>query len=66
MKSQYEFEIVRSNLMNKDRFSLDVCFGELLCKEQLLFTQGIFKQENFVTTAFAIQGKENGRNMSNI
>eukprot|EP00258_Populus_trichocarpa_P033414 XP_024449433.1 uncharacterized protein LOC112326270 isoform X2 [Populus trichocarpa] len=44
MKLRFEFEITRSNLMNRDPFpSLDVCFGELLREEQRLLTQGIFK-----------------------
>jgi hypothetical protein len=34
MKLHPEFKVTRSNLMNRDPSpSLDVCFGELLCKE---------------------------------
>jgi len=52
--------------MNRDPLpSLDVCFGELLCKERLL-TQGNFKQDNSAAVAFAAQGKGKGRNMSNM
>ncbi|KAL9384335.1 hypothetical protein Peur_021345 [Populus x canadensis] len=53
MKLRSEFEITCSNLMNRDPLpSLDVCFGELLCEEEHLLTQGNFKQDNSTVVAF--------------
>jgi hypothetical protein len=43
MKLRPEFEVTCSNLMNWDPSpSLDVCFGELLHKEQSLLTRAMF------------------------
>jgi hypothetical protein len=44
MKLRPEFEVTRSNLMNRDPSpSLDVCFGELLREEHHLLTQVAFQ-----------------------
>jgi hypothetical protein len=43
MKLHPEFEVTRSNLMNRDHsLSLDVCFGELLREEQRLLIKATF------------------------
>jgi hypothetical protein len=47
IKLRPEFEVTRSNLMNRDPSpSLDVCFGELLREEQRLLTQATFQQDS--------------------
>lgn len=67
MKLRSEFESVCSNLMNRNPSpSLDICFRELLRKEQRLFTQNAFNQENVQLVAFAPQGKGKCRDMSKI
>jgi len=44
MKLKYDFEVIRTNLMNKAIVpSLDECLNELLCEERLL-TQANMKQ----------------------
>lgn len=66
MKLRSEFEITRSNLMNRDSSpSLDVCFGELL-REERLVTQGSFMQDNSGVVAFAAQGRGRGQSMGNV
>jgi hypothetical protein len=59
MKLRPEFEVTRSNLMNRDLSpSLDVCFGELLREELLLLTQATFQQgSNPNLVAYAVYGK---------
>ncbi|KAF3621213.1 hypothetical protein FXO37_32912 [Capsicum annuum] len=63
MKLRFEFETLRSHLMNRDPSpSLDVCLRELLREEQCFVTQNAFKQVDIVV-AFAAQGKGKGRDM---
>ena len=65
MKLRSDFESVRSNLMNRDLSpSLDICFRELLHEDKCLVTQNALKNENYVTIAFAAQGKGNDNDMS--
>jgi hypothetical protein len=67
MKLRSEFEITRSNLMNRAPLpSLDGCFGELLREEQRILTQSSLKQDNPAAVAFAAQGRGRGRNMGNV
>jgi hypothetical protein len=68
MKLRHEFEITRSNLMNRDPSpSLDVCFGELLREEQRLLTQATFQQDsNPNPVAYAAYGKGKGKDMRKI
>ncbi|TXG67369.1 hypothetical protein EZV62_008644 [Acer yangbiense] len=68
MKLRPEFEITRSNLMNRDPSpSLDVCFGELLREEQRLLTQAMFQQDsNPNPIAYAAYGKGKGRDMRKV
>jgi len=67
MKLKSKFKIIHLNLMNWDILpSLDICFRKLLCEEQRLLTQDIFKQENYVTITIAAQWKGMSRNKSNI
>ena len=61
MKLRPEFEITRSNLMNRDPLpTLDVCFGDLLREEQRLLTLDSLKQDNTAVVAFAAQGRGKG------
>ncbi|KAK0597672.1 hypothetical protein LWI29_027447 [Acer saccharum] len=68
MKLRPEFEITRSNLMNRDPSpSLDVCFGELLREEQRLLTQAMFQQDsNPNPIAYAAYGKGKGKDMREV
>ncbi|KAA8542248.1 hypothetical protein F0562_023616 [Nyssa sinensis] len=65
MKLRPEFEVTRSNLMNRDPSPyLDVCFGELLREEQRLFTQAAFQQDaNPNPVAYATYGRGKGKDM---
>nr|CAN67587.1 hypothetical protein VITISV_036279 [Vitis vinifera] len=61
MKLRPEYESIRSSLLNKSHVpSLDICFGELLRKEQRLSTQAILEQSHgssgTTTVAYAAQG----------
>ncbi|KAG6629834.1 hypothetical protein CIPAW_14G112700 [Carya illinoinensis] len=69
MKLRPEFEVTRSNLMNRDPVpSLDVCFGELLREEQCLATQATYQHDKMIpnVVAYAAHGKGKGRDMRNI
>ncbi|TXG56864.1 hypothetical protein EZV62_018177 [Acer yangbiense] len=68
MKLRPEFEIARSNLMNREPSpSLDVCFEELLRKEQRLLTQAMFQQDSSPNPiAYAAYGKGKGRDMRKV
>jgi hypothetical protein len=68
MKLRHEFEVTRSNLMNRDPSpSLDVCFGELLCEEHCLLTQATFQQDsNPNPVAYAAYGKGKGKDMHKV
>ncbi|RVX16767.1 Retrovirus-related Pol polyprotein from transposon RE1 [Vitis vinifera] len=62
MKLRPEYESVRSSLLNRSPVpSLDICFGELLRKEQRLSTQAILGQSHgssgTTTVAYAAQGR---------
>ena len=62
MKLRPEYESVRSSLLNRSPVpSLDICFGELLRKEQCLSTQAILEQSHgssrTATVAYAAQGR---------
>jgi hypothetical protein len=63
-----EFEVTRSNLMNRDPSpSLEVYFGELLREEQRLLTQATFQQDsNLNPVAYAAYGKGKGKDMRKI
>ncbi|KAJ9707254.1 hypothetical protein PVL29_002306 [Vitis rotundifolia] len=61
MKLRLKYESVRSSLLNRSHIpSLDICFGELLRKEQRLSTQAILEQSHgnsgTATIAYATQG----------
>jgi hypothetical protein len=68
MKLRHEFEVTRSNLMNRDPSpSLDACFGELLREEQRLLTQATFQQDsNPNPVAYAAYGKGKGKDMRKV
>ncbi|XP_042966866.1 uncharacterized protein LOC122300350 [Carya illinoinensis] len=69
MKLRPEFEVTRSNLMNRDPVpSLDVCFGELLREEQRLATQATYQHDKMIpnAVAYAAHGKGKGRDMRNV
>jgi hypothetical protein len=68
IKLRPEFEVTRSNLMNRDPSpSLDVCFGELLREEQRLLTQATFQQDsNSNPVAYAAYGKGKGKDMHKV
>ncbi|KAJ0091548.1 hypothetical protein Patl1_13162 [Pistacia atlantica] len=69
MKLQPEFETTLSNLMNHNPApSLDVCFGELLRKEQRLTTHATYHHNKMISNvvAYAAQGKGKGRNMRKV
>ena len=62
MKLRPEYESVRSSLLNRSPVpSLDICFGELLRKEQRPSTQAILEQSHgssgTTTIAYAAQGR---------
>ncbi|KAJ0039007.1 hypothetical protein Pint_23410 [Pistacia integerrima] len=68
MKLRRDFEIARSNLMNRHPVpSLDACLSELLCEEQHIVTQSAMEhQANVsapVSVAYAAQGRNKGRDM---
>ncbi|KAJ0101990.1 hypothetical protein Patl1_03850 [Pistacia atlantica] len=67
-KLRPEFEVIRSNLMNRNPVpSLDICFGELLREEQRLTTQATYQHDKMISNAvaYAAQGKGKGRDMQN-
>ncbi|XP_042939365.1 uncharacterized protein LOC122274389 [Carya illinoinensis] len=69
MKLRPEFEVTRSNLMNRALVpSLDVCFGELLREEQRLATQATYQYEKMIpnAVAYVAQGKGKGRDMQTV
>jgi len=60
MKLIFDFEGIRSNLMNRAPIpSLDTCLNELLHEEQRLLTQASMEQQKsrFFPVAYAAQGK---------
>ena len=70
MKLHPEYEVARSNMMNRDpSLSLDVCFKELLREEKLLATQTVLQQnkmhDNAITYA-AAHGRSKGRDMRQV
>ncbi|XP_074381111.1 uncharacterized protein LOC141721876 [Apium graveolens] len=69
MKLRPEFEVTRSNLMNRASSpSLDECFSELLREEQCLATQSAIQQTSMPdqAIAYAAQGRGKGRNMQQV
>ena len=68
MKLRPDFEIARSNLMNRHPVpSLDACLSELLCEEQRIVTQAAIEHRATVSApvslAYAAQGRHTGRDM---
>ncbi|KAJ9678122.1 hypothetical protein PVL29_022883 [Vitis rotundifolia] len=68
MKLQLDFEIARSNLMNRHPVpSLDACLSELLREEQRIVTQATMEhQANVsapVSVAYAAHGRNKGQDM---
>nr|GLL46629.1 retrovirus-related Pol polyprotein from transposon TNT 1-94 isoform X1 [Ipomoea trifida] len=72
MKLRGEFEIIRSNLMNRQPVPfLDICVGELLREEQRLSTQAVLEQKAQnsapIPVAYAAQGRpKGGRDMTKV
>ncbi|XP_042967445.1 uncharacterized protein LOC122300686 isoform X1 [Carya illinoinensis] len=69
MKLRPEFEVTRSNLMNRAPVpSLDICFGELLREEQRLATQATYQHDTMIPPAvtYAAHGKGKGRDMRTV
>ncbi|KAK2396270.1 putative mitochondrial protein [Trifolium repens] len=69
MKLRYDFEGIRTNLMNRATVpSLDECLNELLREEQRFLTQATMEQNKpaSVPVAYAVQGRPRGRDMSNV
>ena len=68
MKLRPDFEIARSNLMNRHHVpSLDACLSELLGEEQRIVTQAAIEHRATVSApvslAYAAQGRHTGRDM---
>ena len=68
MKLRLEFEIARSNLMNRHPVpSLDACLSELLHEEQRIVTQATIEHRATISApvslAYAAQGRHTGRDM---
>ena len=68
MKLRSDFEIARSNLMNRHPVpSLDACLSELLREEQRIVTQAAMEHRATVSApvsvAYAAQGRHTGRDM---
>ncbi|XP_042978314.1 uncharacterized protein LOC122309034 [Carya illinoinensis] len=68
MKLRPDFEIARSNLMNRAPVpSLDACLSELLREEQRLLTQASMAHQASasvpISVAYAAQGRHKGRDM---
>ncbi|KAA8525327.1 hypothetical protein F0562_007182 [Nyssa sinensis] len=68
MKLRLDFEIARSNLMNRHPVpSLDACLSELLREEQRIVTQAAMEHRANVSApvsvAYAAQGRNKGRDM---
>ena len=68
MKLRPDFEIARSNLMNRHPVpSLDACLSELLHEEQRIVTQAAMEHRATinapVSMAYAAQGRHTGRDM---
>jgi len=69
MKLRFDFEGIRTNLMNKAIVpSLDECLNELLHEEQCLLIKTNMEQHKSASlpVAYAIQGKPQGRDMSTV
>ena len=71
MKLQPDFEIARSNLMNRHLVpSLNACLSELLREEQRIVTQAAMEHRATVSApvsmAYAAQGKHTGRDMRTV
>ena len=68
MKLRPDFEIARSNLMNRHHVpSLDACLSELLREEQRIVTQAAMEHRAIVSApvsvAYAAQGRHTGRDI---
>ncbi|KAA8524263.1 hypothetical protein F0562_010686 [Nyssa sinensis] len=68
MKLRPDFDIARSNLMNRAPVpSLDACLSELLCEEQRLLTQASMAHQTPASVpipmAYAVQERHKGRDM---
>ena len=68
MKLRPDFEIARSNMMNRHPVpSLDACLSELLREEQRIVTQAAIEHRAIVSApvslAYAAQGRHTGRDM---
>ena len=71
MKLQPDFEIARSNMMNRHPVpSLDACLSELLREEQRIITQASMEHRATVSAlvfvAYAAQGRHTGRDMRDV
>ena len=68
MKLRPDFEIARSNLMNRHPVpSMDACLSELLHEEQRIVTQATMEHRATVSApvyvAYVAQGRHTGRDM---